>query len=566
MRVSTLPKPNRFDLLMLPLVFGLLALFAWGMRQMTVPFVPEEHLRLSLDPWHLPEYALRTVLRMAGALAMSFIFTFTYGSLAAKSRQAERVLVPLLDVLQSVPILGFLAITVTGFTSFFPGNLLGVELASMFAIFTSQAWNMAFSFYQSLKTVPKDLIQVANLFGLSAWQRFWRLEVPFAMPGLVWNTMMSVSGGWFFVVASEAIAVGTLEVQLPGIGSFVAEAIRQQDLYSIGLALVTMLIVILTYDQLFFRPLVAWSRKFKFEMVNEGEESRSWMLDWMLRTRVIRGAVRLIGKYARKLFLRPAKPQDLAERRPRVRIFLFSLFWIVVVLLAAVGLYRFYEISLAPLGVSEVLHSLLLGVYTLLRVLILIAIASLIWVPIGVYIGMRPKLTARIQPMAQFLAAFPANLMFPIAVLLIRRFDLSPEIFTAPLMVLGTQWYILFNVIAGASVIPSDLKEAARVAGLKGVILWKRLILPGILPFLTTGLISASGGTWNASIVAEIVSWGDDTLVVDGLGSYIALATQAGDIPRVVLGIVVMSLFVVTVERLVWRRLYDLAESRFRLE
>lgn len=568
MAAPLIVRPNRWDLLTVPLVLGLFGLLAWGLRQMTVPFEPEHAVRLSLDPWNLPEYAFRTVLRMAGALVMSFLFTFTYGSLAAKSPRAERILVPVLDVLQSVPILGFLAITVTGFMALFPGNLLGVELASMFAIFTSQAWNMAFSFYQSLKTVPRDLTQAANLFGLSPWQRFWRLEVPFAMPGLVWNTMMSVSGGWFFVVASEAIAVGTTQVQLPGIGSYVAEAIRQQDLGSVGLALVTMLIVILAYDQVFFRPLVAWSRKFKFEMIEEEEEPASWMLDWIRRTRVAREVLRAAGGLARRILLRPPTRRrvSIAGGSHRLRGLLRHAFWPLVLGIGVLGAHRFYTFSLEPLGWSEVLRALGYGALTLLRVVLLIGIACLVWVPVGVFIGLRPRLAVRFQPLAQFLAAFPANLFFPVAVVLIRRFALNPEVFTAPLMVLGTQWYILFNVIAGASAIPADLKETARSLGVRGILRWRRLLLPALLPYLTTGLINASGGTWNASIVAEVVSWGEDTLVATGLGSYIALATEGGDIPRVVLGVVVMSLYVVTVERLVWRRLYGLAEARFRLD
>jgi len=561
-------RPNRWDLLTIPLVLGLFGLLAWGLREMTVPFHPGDALRLSLDPWNLPEYAFRTVLRMAGALVMSLLFTFTYGSLAAKSARAERILVPVLDVLQSVPILGFLAITVTGFMALFPGNLLGVELASMFAIFTSQAWNMAFSFYQSLKTVPRDLTQAAKLFGLSPWQRFWRLEVPFAMPGLVWNTMMSVSGGWFFVVASEAIAVGTTQVQLPGIGSYVAEAIRQQDLSAVGLALVTMLLVILAYDQVLFRPLVSWSQKFKFEQVEEEGTSESWMLRWMRRTRLVREFTIWLGSTVERILLRPSKAHRTVLRPVSWKGAVPTrwLFWPTLVALGIVGVHRLYVFSLAPLGPGELLHVLGLGLLTLLRVAVLITLATVIWVPVGVYVGLRPRLTARVQPLAQFLAAFPANLLFPVAVLTIQHFHLSPEVFTAPLMVLGTQWYILFNTIAGATALPTDLRETARSLGLRGALLWRRVHLPALMPYLVTGWITASGGTWNASIVAEVVSWGDTTYTATGLGAYIAQATEGGDMPRVVLGVMVMSVFVVAIERMVWRRLYELSEKRFRLE
>ena len=567
MRAFALPRPNRFDLLFVPLVLGLFALLAWGMREMTVPYMPGDSLHLSLDPWNLPEYALRTVLRMAGALVMSLVFTFTYGALAAKSRRAEQVLVPVLDVLQSVPILGFLAVTVTGFMSLFPGSLFGVEMASMFAIFTSQAWNMAFSFYQSLKTVPRDLAEAASLLGLSSWQRFWRLEVPFAMPGLVWNMMISVSGGWFFVVASEAIAVGTTEVRLPGVGSYVAEAIRQQDLAAIGYALVTMLLVILCYDQVFFRPLVDWSRKFKMEMEAEEEEEDSWLTRWLRRTRVFQSLWQALAHATRRVFLGRALP----SRRPALQApgwmarVIRVTFPVLLGLLAAIGLGQFYVFSIAEVGWGEAAHVLVLGALTLLRVAVLIILACVVWVPVGVFIGLRPRLASRVRPIAQFLAAFPANLLFPVAVVAIERWDLNPEVFTAPLMILGTQWYILFNVIAGASAIPGDLRETARSLSVRGPLLWKRLYLPTVMPYLVTGLIAASGGTWNASIVAEVVSWGETTLVATGLGSYIAVATQVGEISKVLLGVTVMSLYVVTVERLLWRRLYRLAEARFSL-
>lgn len=568
MRLAGFSRPNRWDILVAPLTLALIALLAWGVRGMTAPFEPEYYQSLSLDPLRLPEYGLRTVLRMACALAVSLLFTFTYGSLCAKSRQAEKVLVPLLDILQSVPILGFLAITVTGFMALFPGNLLGAELASIFAIFTSQAWNMAFSFYQSLKTVPRDLVQVAHLLGLSPWQRFWRLEVPFAIPGLVWNTMMSVSGGWFFVVASEAIAVGATQIQLPGIGSYVAEAIRQRDLQAVGLAILTMLTIIIIYDQLFFRPLVAWSKKFKFETLQAADEADSWVLNLIRRTRVLQAAARYFGGKVRETFLSPRRPASGMRSTVGVASsrLLPILFWLCVVVLAVLGVLRFYFIALEPLGIGELLYAFYLGLLTMIRVFALLLFSCLIWVPVGVFVGLRPKLAASVQALVQFLPAFPANLLFPVAVILIRHFDLTPEVFTAPLMALGAQWYILFNVIAGASALPTDMKEAASSLGVSGVLRWKRLILPAILPYLTTGLIAASGGTWNASIVAEVVSWGDETLSATGLGSYIAFATEKGDIARVLLGVAVMSCLVVTVERLVWRRLYTLAEMRFRLD
>ncbi|MBT1075337.1 ABC transporter permease [Geobacter grbiciae] len=566
-----LTTPNAWDLAAFFLVMGIIALLAWGSREMALPYVPGKTVpSLSPDPWHLPYYALRTVIRMGAALGLSLAFTLTYATLAAKSRRLGPILVPALDILQSVPILGFLSVTVTGFISLFPGSLLGVEAASIFAIFTSQAWNMAFSFYQSLKTVPKDLGEAATIFGLSPWKRFWRVEAPFGVPPLIWNIMMSVSGGWFFVVASEAITVGKTSVTLPGIGSYMALAIHRQDLGAIGWALATMALVIFLYDQLFFRPLVAWAEKFRVELTESGAPPESWLLTIFTRTRLMGRLLRLVGTLPAQLaehFPRPRRIRRQSGRsiRPEIQRTI-DLAWNAIFALAALyGLWKLATfVSVIPL--REVLSVFGLGLATLARVTVLLALASLLWVPVGVRIGLNPRWATRIQPVAQFLAAFPANLFFPVVVVLIVRFRLNPEIWTAPLMILGTQWYILFNVIAGASAIPNDLREAATNLGLSGWELWRRLLLPGIFPSLVTGLVTASGGTWNASIVAEMVSWGPTTLTATGLGSAIARWTERGDYPHIVLGIGVMSIFVVCLNRLFWRRLYLLAQTRYRLD
>lgn len=566
-------RPNRWDLIALPIVLGFVALIAWASRQMSAPYTPGETLSaISLAWWHLPEYAGRSVMRMALALVASLIFTFTYATLAAKSARAEKILIPVLDILQSVPILGFLSITVAGFIALFNGNLLGVECASIFAIFTSQAWNMAFSFYQSLKTVPRDLSEASSMFGLSPWARFWKLEVPFATPALIWNMMMSVSGGWFFVVASEAITVGKYNVSLPGIGSYVARAIIEKDILAIIWALLAMLFVILAYDQLLFRPLVAWAEKFRLGDTAAQYEPRSWVLDLFRRTRFLRTMApvpgRIVGTLtARSRARRASQPAKATPRSlPRsLRRALPVAIYVVLAAATAWGLWNLVSLVADAVSLRDGLHVLVLGFYTLVRVLILLLIASAIWIPVGVYVGLNARLAVRVQPVAQFLAAFPANLFFPIAVIVMVRFNLTPEVFTAPLMVLGTQWYILFNVIAGAAAIPIDLREAARNFGLTRWQRWRSLYLPGIFPYLVTGLLTASGGTWNASIVAEVVSWGNNTLTASGLGSYIADATLAQNYGKIILGIVVMSVYVVALNHFVWRRLYRLANTRYRL-
>lgn len=556
---------NRWDWALLPLVLALLSLLALAGSQMAQPFQVGEALPTSLDPAYLPYYLLRTTLRMFLALAASVVFACVFAALAAKYRAAEKVLVPMLDILQSIPILGFLSITVTGFIALFPGSLLGVECAAIFAIFTSQAWNMAFSLYQSMRTVPAELQEAARIFQLSGWQRFWRLELPFAMPGLLWNMMMSMSGGWFFVVASEAISVANQDIKLPGVGSYIAMAIAASDLQAIGYAILAMLIGILLYDQLFFRPLLAWADKFRFEESGNENAPTSWLLTWLRRTELIQRIGLIPARWLGASFRLTRRRFDGSSIRARVKPVnpLWERGWDA--LLAALVLFALWRLGVfihSEVGWQEVGHVFKLGLYTLSRVLVLIAIASLIWVPIGVWIGLNPRIAGRVQALAQFLAAFPSNLVFPVAVILIVKWQLNPDIWLSPLIILGTQWYLLFNVVAGASTIPSELRYAAKNLGLKGWLLWRRYLLPAVFPSFVTGAITASGGSWNASIVAEYVSWGDTNLQAQGLGSYIQHMTAIGDFPRIALGIGVMCVFVMALNHWVWRRLYRLAVAR----
>jgi NitT/TauT family transport system permease protein len=567
-RLGQALRPNIWDAVALILVIGAMVLIVYGGEQTTLPLSALDVSPVSLDPANLPLYALRTTMRMLLAIVCSIVFTFVYAALAAKSRRAEMVLIPLLDILQSVPILGFLTFTVIFFLNLFPGQVFGAELACVFAIFTSQAWNMTFSMYQSIRNVPKDLEEASLSFHLSGWQRFWRLDVPFAMPGLIWNTMMSMSGGWFFVVASESITVGKTTVTLPGIGSYVALAIERQNLPAIGYAILTMLLVIIAYDQLMFRPVVAWADKFRFEQTASGNAPTSWMLDLFRRTRALRALTYPFAALNRAFSnFHVALPGSLrlpGKCGPPSRT--VDAVWLAIIAIStSYAGWRAYQYLSATLSPSDIFSALGYGFVTLLRVIVLIALATLIWVPVGVWIGLRPKLAERVQPLAQFLAAFPANLAFPVFVLIIVRYSLDPNVWLSPLMILGTQWYILFNVIAGASAFPTDLREAAGSFHLEGWRWWIKVILPGIFPYYITGAITASGGSWNASIVAEVASWGDTHLTATGLGAYIATATEAGDFPRVVLGIAVMCILVTLFNRLLWRPLYAFGERRLRL-
>lgn len=572
-RVASSPRIfpiGSFRLADFALSLGVLTLLYFVARigsQSLVKFSPPEVIpTISLDPHNLPNYAARSTLRMFVALACSTLFTFVYGYAAARSRRAERVLIPLLDILQSVPVLGFLSVTVTAFIALFRGSLLGLEAASIFAIFTGQAWNMTFSFYQSLRTVPAELDEMATLYRLSRWERFTRLELPSAVIGLVWNGMMSFGGGWFFLAASESISVLNRQYTLPGIGSYVAAAISAENLPALGLAIGTMIVVIVLIDQLFWKPLVWAADRYKLEL-SAGEHHHFWLVDlWHAAAlpRFIKTGLspvtQALDRWLSRLTRMPAHGQK-TRRSPRGD----AVFNAVVLLFTGGLLIASIRFVLSGVGLEEVSHAAVLGIATAARVFALLFISTLVWTPVGVAIGFSPKLARLSQPLVQICASFPANFLFPFATLAFLRLHLSLDWGSMLLMALGAQWYLLFNVIGGAQSIPNDLREMGRSIGLRGPRAWRFLIGPGIFPAWVTGAITASGGAWNASIVAELVTWGNKTLKADGLGAYIAESTAKGDWPRIVLGVGLMSVFVVGINRLVWRPLYALAERRYQL-
>jgi NitT/TauT family transport system permease protein len=559
---------TRWDLIAIVVVIGLLTFLAEASRGLFEPLVKLEAVPLSLDPINLPFYAARTTLRMFAALALSLLFTFTYATWAAKSARAEKLLVPILDILQSVPILGFISITVVFFMSLVPGRVLGAEFAAIFAIFTSQAWNMAFSFYQSLRTVPHELAEAAESFHLTPWMKFWRLEVPFAMPALLWNMMMSMSGSWFFVVASESISVGHTNIALPGVGSYIALAIEQGSLRAIWWAIATMFIVILLYDQLIFRPLVVWGDRFRLDQEQGGPVPDSWALTMLQRSRLmsaLRALFNAIIRWTSRKAPRPELLRVATTATARVGRRADLLWFVLLVLVLALAVWRIARMLIGETTWHEAAQVSGLAAITMLRVMVLIGLASVVWVPIGIWVGLRPRATQIVQPVAQFLAAFPANLLFPVAVFGIVTWKLNPDVWLSPLMILGTQWYILFNVIAGASAMPAELRYAAANFGVNGILWWRKVGLPGVLPYYVTGAITASGGSWNAAIVAELASWRNVQVKAHGLGAYIAEATTAGDFHKIILGIATMSLFVVAINRVFWRPLYYFAERKYRL-
>jgi NitT/TauT family transport system permease protein len=557
---------TRWDLIAAIVVIGLLAFATEASHGLLDPLAKLKATPMSLDPINLPFYAARTTLRMFAGLFLSLVFTLTYATWAAKSPRAEKLLVPILDILQSVPIYGFLTVTVVFFLSLAPGRVLGAEFAAIFVIFTSQAWNMAFSFYQSLRTVPYELIEAADTFHLTAWMRFWQLEVPFGLPALIWNVMMSMSGGWFFVVASEAVTVGSTSFNLPGIGSYIALASEQGNIKAIGWAILTIFLVILACDQLIFRPLVVWVDRFRVEQEPGSWSPQSWALTMMMRSRIVAACTAGFYTVVRWTSWALPRPKRIIPRLPQTVNRRMDLIWFsLLVVVVGWAAYKIADVLIANTSWSEIGHVSGLACLTMIRVFVLIAAASVIWVPIGVRIGLNPRAAEIVQPIAQFLAAFPTNLIFPLAIYLIVSWKLNADIWLSPLMILGTQWYILFNVIAGASAIPTELKYAAENFQVRGWLWWRRVALPAVLPYYVTGAITASGGSWNASCLAELASWKSTTVEAHGIGAYIQEATTAGDFHRNILGVVVMCLFVIVINRVLWRPLYYFAERKYRL-
>ncbi len=542
-------------------------------QSMTVNFTPgRTQVRLSTDIADVPYYAARSLLRMFIALALSTVFTLVYGTAAARLRRPGKVLIPMLDVLQSIPILVFLPIALTLFIKVFPQSLLGYELAAIFVIFTSQAWNMTFSFYHSLITQPTELDEAARMYRLTKWQRFWKLDVPSSMIGLVWNMMMSMGGGWFFLTASEAVTVfiggkGVSE-SLPGMGSYMGAAVSEGSLAKVAIAIAVMVVLVVGTNFFFFRPLVAWADKFRIESSESADKPKSVVLNIVRRSAI----PRYVGQAARpigRVLDRVTRPFGLAEYPlhvdARKRQWGDIVFWVLIagvsVFVAMVGLRYLY----AHLGFARLSSLVGFGLATFARVVVLLAISTLIWVPAGVKIGMSPKLARYAQPVVQVLASFPAILLFPFATLIFIDTGLPLNYGAIVLMMLGAQWYILFNVIAGASAIPNDLREMMATMRLTRRQRWRQVILPAIFPAYVTGGITAAGGAWNASIVAELVAWNRHTLNAFGLGNYIANASNQGKFALLLAGGIVMSAFVVIVNRLFWRRLYRLAESRCTL-
>ena len=531
------------------------------------PFNP--HVEISRDPSHLPLYAAYSLLRITIAYILSLAFTLVYGYVAAYNPRAERIMIPLLDILQSIPVLSFLPGVMLAMVALFPRHQVGVELGAILLIFTGQVWNMAFSFYSSLKSIPRDMREAAKIYRFNWYQRFTQFELPYAAIGLVWNSMMSVAGGWFFLMACEMFVLGSNDFRLPGLGSYLQTAASAGDTEAILWGVGTMIAVIVLLDQVVWRPVIAWAEKFKMEQVESTDTPQSWFLD-------LTGRSRLLGKLRKKVMrpLRERLVMHFAQKFDAVQEDMPPPTWKVwlgrsIASLAVLGV--FYAVvravgMLSALNASD-LHQILVGAAaTFGRVLAALVIGSLWTIPVGVAIGFNPRLARIAQPLAQIAASVPATALFPIVLLMLIRIGGGMGLGSVVLLLLGTQWYILFNVIAGAMAIPTDLKECAALFKFSTGQRWREVILPGIFPYLVTGLVTASGGAWNASIIAEYFRLKDQTYTTVGLGATISRATDSGNFALLLGSTIVMALVVVTVNRLVWRRMYRLAAHRYTLE
>ncbi|MDP9151500.1 MAG: ABC transporter permease subunit [Myxococcota bacterium] len=567
---ASLRVPRRYGPVDLVLALTLVA-FVFGVLRLGEEWTAPARATVEIDlsPWALPRYTLYSLSRGLIAYVFSLGFSLVYGFWAAKSELAARVLVPALDVLQSIPVLGFMPGLVLALVAAFPRSNVGLELAAVIMIFTGQAWNMTFSFYYSLRSVPQDQREVATAYRFSWWERLRWVELPFSTIGLVWNSMMSMAGGWFFLMINEAFVLGDKDFRLPGLGSYMSVAVARGDGVAMLAAIAAMASMIILLDQVLWRPVVVWAEKFRVEEGGQGIASRSWVLDLLRKSRVLGGIDRFVRSVTRRSFAaappgaRRASP--VAPKPAAMNHVLSSALFAALLVALSYGGFRLV-LTLRLVHPMDWLRLGGAGLLTLGRVVVSTAIGTLWAVPAGLAIGLSPRLSRWLQPVVQVLASFPAPMLFPVVVLALLSAHVSLGWGSIVLMLLGTQWYILFNVIAGASAIPSDLREAARSYRLGGWQRFRVLYLPAVFPHLVTGWVTAAGGAWNASIVSEFVTIKDQMLVAPGLGARISQAASAANFPLLASSVFVMSLLVVTFNRVVWRRLHDLAQSRFSLD
>jgi NitT/TauT family transport system permease protein len=568
-KVKSRPEWDLRDLILLVALISVIFAIVRIGSQFTGVY--ESSIKIETDIRFLPAYTGQTLVRMTLAYLMSLSFTLIYAYTAYRSKVAAMILLPLLDILQSIPVLSFLPGVVLALIALFPGQRIGVEIASVILIFTGMTWNMTFSFYQSLSSIPRELIEAANTYRLNAWQRFWTLELPSGVIGLVWNSVMSVAGGWFFLIAIESFTLGKKDFRLPGLGSFLGTAANNGDFGAIAWGLAVLISVIVAIDFLVWRPAIAWAEKFKLETVEAENTPESFILDFIRRSPTLKSfskqVLQPLGIAIDRGIVRAFPPRlENVGDRPSSK----GMKWINWLFLSGFGLIVLWGtweavMLLRVISFDDWLKVLTGAILSSLRVITALVLSLIITVPVGVAIGRDPRLARILQPIVQIAASVPATALFPVLLLALARIGGGLEIGSIALMMLGTMWYVLFNVIAGAQSIPSDLFEVARVYKLSRIQRWRTVILPGIFPYLVTGIITAVGGAWNASIVSEYIQFQGNTLSTPGLGSTISQATAAGNFPLLLAATTVMSLLVVLTNRLVWRPLYRIAHEKYQL-
>jgi NitT/TauT family transport system permease protein len=562
--IPSIFKFKPIDMLILFFILGILSIVVYiasGWRYEMQPSI-----EINLNPANLPIYAANSLIRIFFAYILSLLFSIWYGYTASRSKIHEKIMIPLLDVLQSIPVLSFLPGVVLAMIAIFPNKRIGVELASILLIFTGQVWNMAFSYYNSINTIPRELTEVTKVYKFNRIIKFFRLDLPFSAIGLIWNSMMSVAGGWFFLMACEMFVLKDRDFRLPGIGSYIQSAANQGDMQHVFYGLGTMILIIILLDIFLWRPLVAWSQKFRIETVQAEEERESFVLDIIRKSGVFIKISKFLSNIIRKI--------EQSSNRIKVPSSTFIIYFkkfISFIIYSLLIILLFWSITKAinlflTVDKKNYLIIFISAIYSILRTSVALLIATIWTVPLGVYIGMNPKASKILQPIVQVVASVPATAVFPIILLVLIKLGGGLSVGSIFLMLLGTQWYILFNVIAGASAIPQDLREIAQIYGIKGIRKWKTLIIPCIFPYLITGLITATGGAWNATIVSEYVTFADQTLKTKGLGSLIAESTFTGDFGLLLISTITMAIIVVTINRLLWKRLFVLAQEKYRLE
>ncbi len=560
MNYSKLPH----DILTSVLICGLFVAFILGLNMMGGE-INSSTSQINLDPKNLPFYCFKTAIRFICAMIFSVIFAILYATIAAKNKRMGKLLIPVLDLFQSVPVIGYISFSVTFFIGLFPNSMLGIEFASVFAILTAQIWNIILSIYQSLKTVPKELYEVARLYKLNNWKIFWIIELPFSLPGIIWNVILSMSASWFFVVTQEVILVGNHNYTLPGMGGYIALALKNYDLKAIAYATIALATLIILFNELLYKPLIVLSEKFRYEFDSSSDRHNiSWFLHSIRQSNILNSVFAYLISFC-KFCLNLTPPRIISRYSNYFFCILEMIFWCSTGLVLYKIIIFIFQISYGFISISDIKTILFYGALTAARILSLLFICSLFWVPIGIYIGLRPKTAAKIQPITQLLTAIPANLYYPLFVSMIISYKLNPNIWLSFMLLIGSQWYILYNVIAGAQNIPTELLEVANLFKIKFSDRIFKILLPSIAPYYISGLMTAAGASWNASIVAETMQWGEHSISAMGIGSFITHSTKEGSYPHIILGIVIMCFFVIMINRLLWRPLSNYISARFNL-